>query len=311
MQQNVLDVTLATTIYETTQARLCELEHRFQNTFLEGVVPEAKDETDTNWIFVLEENLDQIISKNLIGDFDNQSESNLVNQSNVLEVLHNSTIANWYDPYFTIGTLLLKIGNRIEQKFDSDSGYIEFIRNNDIKSLEYQSDNLEHRYSKLREYKEQNGIISPAERSFMVDEEYDLLLAKDLHIIGSCLKKQAEKQFWNNEPEVGQYITYEVDVEGVKDIPNAPSYTIVAKVVDKISRNRSLSNVDPDITFTDSKTHTLNEYEINVISYDSEILEYFPKHYLVTCDANETEILRNVDEPRITLYNDNPLPLDK
>jgi hypothetical protein len=71
-----------------------------------------------------------------------------------------------------------------------------------------------------------------------------------------------------------------------------------------------LSELVPSASFENPETHTTTEYGVQPISYESEILDIYPNHYMLSKDQNEVHRLRIPEESRLTIFEENPLPLD-
>lgn len=308
---NAVDLDVLDGQFNTRGEYIERIREATEDTFLESVPDRLEEEADLEWLNVLHERQDEIVVDNVIGT-EGLDADDLIQDVEIIRVLVDDDRCHWSDGIYTQGTMLTLIGERIEEEFDTDTEFIEFVESYDGTELFADVDDIRELYRELRQqYEDQDD--SPNSLLSLFTPDADLVFSRKYLEVGSFLRQMATQQRgWDNEPEVGQYAVMTVEVgpqhEDKTEFELGETFKIVGKFIDKKVEEVDLSD---DFESDEEIIVEIPSYKFQTISYNSDILDVYPKHFLIESDEDaESRYISSSRETDITLHDENPLPLD-
>ena len=323
----IFDLDVINTGLVTKEEHLTELRDATEGTFLEGLPDELEENANMDWMDVLVENESEITVDAVIGQEGIDGED-IMEKPEIIKLLAKSDKSNWNDPSQTLSIAARFIGEAIEGEFDSDSELIEYVETTDENILfEGESaEDLREDYSKLRNTEKEEQSMNLLSL-FTPDGDFSSLFAQNFIAFAEFIEfSQALLDGWENEPEVGQYGVIELspqerDVENPdNDIESTDTtHHIVVKFVDDredgLSLNDILKDIEDGAKVPEEENYiveSVKHYRLELISYDTELLEYYLQHRIIKADPDEDLwITPGFEEEFHALYDENPLPLDE
>lgn len=270
----------------TKQGKLREIDSEYNGTVINEAVQELEKIGNLDWYTFLSNNKDKIINK----------ES--ADITKIIRLLTNAPSQNWYQPIDTLSLYLKLVALNTDEKFNSDSEFIEEIQ--DTKHFSYES--LRKMYSELREFKEKYDSIHPKEKP--TDKEmFDSLFSRYFYTEGKIYSRAIDYFRWYNEPDIENYVQFPCYLQKT----DTTEY-VVAKIKNKHPQS---INLIQELETTDSSRDKIIAsypiFECTVLSYHQDIPKEHPE--LKLKDANKELILTPNIEQILTIKKENPLPL--
>lgn len=183
--------------------------------------------------------------------------------------------------FFSVDLLDFIIHN-LDEVCKSNTEVIDILSNF---SYRFSYGSYDETYNALvNNYRELRSLKENSNNNLFAVSESDILLLQFFTTMRNFFKVIGSHITWDEEPEVGNYITYNVE-------RNNSDSTITCKITNKYY------NDDFDV----------NTYDYEIIGYDSIVLEKYPKYWLFEYENNKDKLIEPIHSSYLTVHENNPL----
>lgn len=258
----------------------------YNGTVINETVEELEKIGNLKWYTFLSNNSDKITN------------NGSVDITELIRLLTNDPSQNWYQPIETLSLYLKLLSLNIDEKFNSDTEFIEELQDKPYFSYEI----LQKMYSEIRDFKEKHDIAHPKERQADQDM-FDSLFARYFYTEGKIYSRSIDYFRWYNKPTVGNYIQFNCYLQKTNTTEH-----VVAKVKNEHKESIDLTQeLDVIDTSRDKIITAYPIFECNILSYHQDIPKEHPELNLK--DANKELILTPDIEQILTIKQENPIPI--
>lgn len=184
--------------------------------------------------------------------------------------------------FFSVDLLNFIIKN-IDDVCVSNTEVIDIMSNF---ALRYKFASYDETYNSLvNKYRELRSLEQESENELFAVSDSDILLLQFFTTMRNFFKVMGSHITWVNEPNVGDYITFDVSRNSKNNF----------KVICKITKKHYNSDFD------------VNTYDYEIISYDSKLLDVYPNYWLFKYEDNTDKFIEPIHSSYIEIHNENPI----